>query len=152
MSLSENPHDFFVTFRLSPTFADGDVEVVANPHALENARDLKLPGDAASSNLVCGHADDFPVKKSYGTRIGSVDAAEDVEERALPRTVRTDDAAKIAFMNMEAQSIQRSDAAETPSQIPYDKGRSRHLYNVPPHAAAPNSTRKRRSHVTAVPA
>ena len=89
-----------------------DEQVVADVAAREEARRLKRSAYTHARTCIGRHVGDVLAVKEDLAGIDAVDAADEVEHRALAGAVRADEAADHARLDGEAHVIGRYDAAE----------------------------------------
>ena len=95
-----------------------DQHVLDHAHALEDAQHLEGARDAEPRDLVRLLAGDvLAVEHDAGAGLGLVDAGNQVEERALARAVRPDDAAHLALLHGQIDLRDGGEAAEPLGQV-----------------------------------
>src|SRR3954463_16799333 len=95
------------TFQVS-----GREHVVEDRQALEEAQQLKGSGDTSARDPIRSKlADRLPFKVDLA-RGRSMKARYDVDDRRLPRPIRTDEADDFTLPNGEADVVERRDPAE----------------------------------------
>src|SRR5262249_40681493 len=94
-----------------------DEEVLQDARMLEELDVLKGAGDAAAGDLVRRRAGDVLVLEDDAPRRALVDAAHQVEDRALAGAVGADDGEDLALLHLEADAVDRLDAAEMDGEI-----------------------------------
>ena len=95
-----------------------DQHVLDHAHALEDAQHLEGARDAEPRDLVRLLARDvLPVEHDAGAGLGLVDARNQIEQRALARAVRPDDAAHLALLHREVDLGDGGESAEPLGQV-----------------------------------
>ena len=92
---------------------DPDHDVLHHRERREQREVLEGPPDAQRGHAVGAEAEDRPAREQDRALVGCVELAHAVEERGLPRAVRTDEADDLTIADVEGDVIQRDDAAET---------------------------------------
>src|SRR5262249_12585284 len=99
-------------------------DVVEDGHAPEEGNVLEGSGEAERGDV--GRPETGPVTplEKDASLVGMVEAAEHVEERRLPRSIRPDDGQDLAWPNVEAHPGERVDGAEANTDaVDLEKGR-----------------------------
>src|SRR5438552_26108 len=91
----------------------GERDVLEDGETAERARDLKGAADAAIDDAVRGRACDLVTIELDRARGGHQRAGEHVEDRALARTVRADQAENLALIDLERHAVDRGEATKT---------------------------------------
>src|SRR3954463_12608912 len=92
-------------------------DVVLHGHLWKRLNDLKRAGQALPCNLVWLRARDVLAFEVDAACRGRVDASDEIDERGLARTIRTDQADTLALLDREADAIDGIQAAEPPRDI-----------------------------------
>src|SRR5437868_799215 len=98
-------------------------DVVQYGHSSEHSDVLERTRDPPSGGLARRHVALGPAVEGHLARLRTVDAADDVEERALARTVRTDDGAYLVAADSEANAGEREDGSERERDVAQAKKR-----------------------------
>src|SRR5207253_3070266 len=93
-----------------------DHHVLEHGHGREQMDRLEGPGDAEPGDVVRLEAEDVMSVERDVSGVGVVEPGDHVEERGLPRSVRTDDADDLALLDVQVQLGQGGQAAEALGQ------------------------------------
>src|SRR5262249_2408178 len=95
-----------------------DQHILDHAHALEDAQHLESTRDAEPRDLVCLLAGDVPsVEHDAGSSFGLINTRNQIEERALAGTVRSDNAAPPALPHREVNARDGGKSAEPLGQV-----------------------------------
>src|SRR5213592_1000302 len=89
-----------------------DQEVLQCRHAPTELHVLERPGDAKADDLVRPSAGDVAVLETDGPALGLVEPADAVEDRGLPRSVRSDEPDDLAGVHRKVDAVDGDQASE----------------------------------------
>src|SRR5262245_14048194 len=84
--------------------------IVENRHIREQLGGLICPRDALLRDRMRSHPRDVGLSQPNDTVIRAIEAAHEVEHRALPGSIRSDDASDVAGARVETEIVHRTDA------------------------------------------
>ena len=83
------------------------LDVVEHRHVAEQAQVLERASQTHARNLVGRHADNLTARKHDGAALGRDDARENIQQRGLARTVRSDQRMHMAGANLDVDIVGR---------------------------------------------
>src|SRR5688572_15950570 len=120
----------------------GHEQVLEHRHGAERTRDLEAARDAEPGSFEGRQFRDLGVVEQYGTGFIAQRPRDAVDERRLPRAVRPDEPEALALGNLEADTVQRGEAAEVLRDLVYFEEGSHRLASpsTPSGASTTKST------------
>src|SRR5207342_2907334 len=86
--------------------------VLQHRHVREQVHVLERAGDPELRYLMRAQSDDAVAEERDLSRVGRIEAGDDVEQRALARSVRPDHAEDLARIDMHVEPSERRESAE----------------------------------------